>query len=70
MKKYHIRYNTTHGDSDLVRRVFEDGQQHLVNSFLITVPTFSEKTVEAGIEKWNLACIGQMVIIDRVAYIT
>ena len=69
MNKYHIRYNTEHGDSDLVWRIFEDGKQHLVRNFLVTVPVFGEKTVEDGVEKWNLACYGNMTIVDGIANI-
>ena len=29
MNKYHIRFNTRHNGSDLVWRVFENGQEHL-----------------------------------------
>jgi hypothetical protein len=69
MKKYHIRYNTKHGDSDLVWRIFEDGKQYLVRDFLLTVPVFGEKTIEDGLEKWNVACYGKLKIVDDIASI-
>lgn len=69
MKKYHIRYNTMHSDSDLVWRIFEDGKQYLVRDFLLTVPVFGEKTIEDGLEKWNVACYGNMEIVDNIAII-
>jgi hypothetical protein len=70
MNKYHIRYNTHHGDTDLVWRIFENGQEHLVKQFKISVPMYSESTVENGIAKWNVACEGHMVIKDGVAVIS
>ena len=69
MKKYHIRYNTKHGESNLVWRIFEEGVEHLVKDFHITVPMFSESTFEDGIQKWNVACIDNMSIKDNIAYI-
>jgi hypothetical protein len=67
--KYYIRYNTKHGESDLVWRVFENGVEHLVKNFHIEVPMFGESTMEHGIQKWNVACEGHMTIIDNIAYI-
>lgn len=69
MSKYHIRYNTKHGDSDLVWRVFEDGVEHLVKNFLIKVPMYGESTTENGVEKWNVACEGTMRIENNIAII-
>ena len=69
MNKYHIRYNTKHGDSDLVWRVFENGQEHLVKNFRILVPMYGESTVEYDVVKWNVACEGVMRIEDGVAII-
>lgn len=70
MNKYHIRYNTNHGNTDLVWRIFENGQEHLVKQFKITVPMHSESTVEHGVTKWNVACLGHMTITDGVAVIS
>ena len=69
MNKYHIRYNTKHGDSDLVWRIFENGQEHLVKNFRILVPMYGESTVEHGVVKWNVACEGVMRVQDGVAII-
>lgn len=69
MNKYHIRYNTHHGEDDFVWRVFENGKEHLVKNFYITTPMFGESTIEHGIQKWNVACEGVMSIVDGVAYI-
>ena len=69
MNKYHIRYNTQHGESDQVWRVFENGKEHLVGGFFIKVPVFGESTVEYGIQKWNVACEGVMTVVDGIAYI-
>jgi hypothetical protein len=70
MNKYHIRYNTQHGESDLVWRVIENGKEYLVKNFYITVPMQGESTIENGIQKWNVVCEGTMNIKDDVAYIS
>ena len=69
MHTYHIRYNTQHGESDLVWRIFENGKEFLVRDFLITVPVRGSSTMENGIQKWNVECQGHMTIRDAVAYI-
>lgn len=70
MNKYHIRFNTQHNNAtDLVWRVFENGQEHLVKSLRITAEVFDECTVEKGEKKWNICCVGDMKIIDGVAVI-
>jgi hypothetical protein len=70
MNNYYIRYNTQHGESDLVWRIFENGQEHLVKSFQILVPVYGESTVEYGVQKWNVACQGHMVIQNGIAVIS
>ena len=70
MNKYHIRYNTQHGETDQVWRIFENGHEHLVKSFKILVPMYSETTVENGKTKWNVACVGHMNIINGEAVIS
>ena len=70
MNQYYIRYNTQHGESDLVWRIFENGVEHLVKDFTINVPVYGLSTVEHGIQKWNVACQGIMTIQDNVAIIT
>lgn len=70
MNTYHIRYNTQHGETDLVWRIFENGQEHLVKNFKIMVPMYGESTIENGIQKWNVTCKGHMVIQDGVAVIS
>jgi hypothetical protein len=70
MNKYYIRYNTKHGDSNLIWRVFENGSEFLVRNIDIRVPVFGESTVEHDIVKWNIACTGNMTIVDDVAIIT
>jgi hypothetical protein len=69
MNTYHIRYNTLHGESDLVWRVFENGKEHLVKKFYINVPVTTESTFEQGIQKWNVCCKGVMKIVDDEAFI-
>jgi hypothetical protein len=69
LNKYLIRYNTQHAESDLVWRIFENGSEHLVKGFYITVPIYSECSQDNGIQKWNVACTGVMKIVDGIAYI-
>ena len=69
MNRYHIRYNTAHGETDLVWRVFENGVEHLVKNFEISVPMRGESTLENGIQKWNVVSEGRMRIVDGVAII-
>lgn len=69
VNKYHIRYNTKHGESDLVWRVFENGVEHLVKDFRIIAPMYGEATIEEGTQKWNVACYGYMKIVNDIAYI-
>ena len=70
MNKYYIRFNTKHGESDLVWRVFENGSEVLVRNIDIRVPTIGESTMEGDVVKWNIACQGYMTIVDGVAIIT
>jgi hypothetical protein len=69
VNRYHIRYNTAHGETDLVWRVFENGVEHLVKNFEIRVPVRGESTLDNGIQKWNVVCEGRMRIVDDVAVI-
>ncbi len=69
MNKYHIRYNTQHGESDLVWRIFENGVEHLATDVRIIGETFTECTNEYGETKWNIACYGRIVWVDKVAVI-
>ena len=68
--KYHIRYNTKHGDSNLRWRVYENGVEHLASGLNITVPVIDQMTIENGVEKWNISCVGVMNIVNGVATIT
>ena len=69
MNTYYIRYNTKHGDTDLVWRVFENGVEHLVRGIEIDTKVYGAQTWEHGASKWNMACHGVMNIVDGVAYI-
>jgi len=69
MKKYHVRFNTKHAGSDLVWRVFENGVENLATDVRIIGETFTECTQEQGETKWNIACHGRIVWVDRVAVI-
>ena len=69
MNKYHIRYNTQHGETDLVWRVFENGREYSVKNFYIETPMYGESTIENNIQKWNVCCEGFMTVVDGVAHI-
>lgn len=69
MNKYHIRFNHQHNDTEFVWRVFENGKEHLVKEVLINVNTFTETTIEDEQTKWNIACYGNMIIINDIAMI-
>ena len=69
MNKYHVRFNTKPNGSDLVWRVFENGQEHLATDVRIVGETYTECTHEHGETKWNIACNGRMVWVDKVAVI-
>jgi hypothetical protein len=69
MSKFHIRFNTKHNGSDLVWRVFENGIEHLAKDVRIIGETFTECTAEYGETKWNIACFGRIVWVDKVAVI-
>lgn len=57
-KKIVIRYNTKNDGSDLVWRVFVDGEQKLASKLEIYGYIYDEKTIENGEEKMNIACTG------------
>ena len=71
MAKFHVRFNTKHGgNTNLVWRVFEDGQEHLASDVRIFSPLYTETTQEYGETKWNVACNGRLVWDGTVAIIT
>jgi hypothetical protein len=69
MNKYHVRFNTKHNGSELVWRVFENGIEYLATDVRIIGETFTETTKEYGETKWNIACFGRLVWVDKVATI-
>lgn len=69
MKQYHIRFNTQHGDTDFFWRIFENGEEILAKTVKINVPVYDECTYEHGVKKWNLACKGNLLLIDGKALI-
>jgi hypothetical protein len=69
MNRYHIRFNTQHDGSELKWRIFENGEEHLVRHFRVDVPVFDEQTLEQGVVKFNLCCLGIMRIENGVAHI-
>lgn len=69
MNKYHIRFNTKHEGSNLVWRIFENGVEHLATDVRIIGETFTECTQEYDQTKWNIACFGRIVWVDKTAVI-
>lgn len=69
MNKYHIRFNTKHDGSKLVWRIFENGVEHLAEDVRIVGETFTECTEEYGVTKWNIACFGRIVWVNKTAVI-
>jgi len=70
VNKYHIRFNTKNNGSNLVWRVFENGVEHLASEVrILGGETFTERTEEHGETKWNIACFGNLVWKDSVAFI-
>jgi hypothetical protein len=49
--------------------VFENGQEYLATDVRIVGETYTECTQEHDQTKWNIACNGRMVWVDRVAVI-
>jgi len=69
VNKYHVRFNTKHEGSDLVWRIFENGVEHLATDVRIIGETFTECTREYDQTKWNIACFGRIVWVDKTAVI-
>lgn len=69
MTKYHIRFNHQHTGPENIWRVIDSKQEHLVKGLRISVDLFDEQTIENGITKWNVCCIGSMQIVDGIAFI-
>jgi len=69
VNKYHIRFNTRHNGSDLVWRVFENGQEYLAKDVRLIGETYTECTHENGETKWNIACQGRLIWVDQTAVI-
>jgi dCMP deaminase len=69
MNKYHIRFNHQHNDSGKVWRVFENGNEYLLEHLDIRVPLRDDITVENGVKKWNAYCEGYLTITNQTAII-
>jgi len=70
MKKYYVRYNTKHGNSNLVWRVISEDQEILVKNIKLMVPCFGDTTIENNIVKYNLACYGELLVNNDEAVIS
>lgn len=58
MSKFLIRYNTKCGETNLVWRIIQDGEEKLASGLLIKSSVWSESSIEDGVVKWNIACVG------------
>jgi hypothetical protein len=61
MSKFLIRFNTKHGESNLIWRIFENGIERCASSIRIEVPMWSESSLEGDVTKWNVACVGSAI---------
>jgi hypothetical protein len=54
---FKIRFNTTHGDTNLFWRIIVADEEYLVASIDCAVPTYSESSFDerAGTVKWHMA---------------
>ena len=59
-QKILIRFNTKNNGSDLVWRIFIDGEEHLASSIKIQGYIYDEKTFSGGEEKMNISCLGNV----------
>lgn len=59
---FQIRFNTKHGDSLLVWRIFDNGEEVLATGFTVKGSMYSEATMEHGVVKYNVACDGYLTI--------
>jgi hypothetical protein len=64
-----IRYNTNCTDNHLYCRVLINGVEHLSEDVRLIGETFTECTNEYGETKWNIACYGRLVWVDKTAVI-
>ena len=69
MSKIKIRFNTKDETGDFPWRVFVDDKHFLASNVEINGFSYGEKSVESGIEKWNIVCDGTVVWIDNKAII-
>jgi hypothetical protein len=64
---FKIRFNTTHGDTDLFWRIIINDTEHLATAVSCSVPTWSESSFDqkAGAIKWHMAGKCTSFIIDE-----
>lgn len=64
---FKLRFNTSHGDTNLYWRVIIDDNEYLVRSVHCNVPTFSESSFDnkAGMVKFHMAGRCSEMTIDE-----
>ena len=64
---FKIRFNTTHGDTDLYWRIIINDEEFLARSLKCTVPTYSESSFDhrAGAVKFHIAGICSEFYLDE-----
>jgi len=64
---FKIRFNTTHGDTDLFWRLIINETEHLVRSIVCDVPTYTESSFDngAGCIKYHIAGVCTTFEIDN-----
>ena len=65
---FKIRFNTTHGDTDLYWRIIIDDEEHLVRTIQCLVPTWSESSFDkrAGSVKFHMAGRCREFLVDEM----
>ncbi len=64
---FKIRFNTTHGDTDLYWRIIINDEEILARSLQCSVPTYSESSFDqrAGAIKYHIAGVCSEFILDE-----
>ena len=63
---FRIRFNTTHGDTDLYWRILIDDTEYLVRSLQCNVPTRSDASFDknVGVIKYHIAGTCSQFVVD------
>ena len=61
MSKIKIRFNTKDTDGSLPWRIFIDDKEFLASDIEIKGTAVGKKSIENGVVKWNIVCIGTVI---------